>query len=361
MTPRDKLLQAIIEAPDDDALRLIFSDFLEETGDGTDLARAELIRFQIETTRLPDGHPDKLGRIQQAVRMTDRHKAAWFGWVRHMSCLPYPERGFLNHWSCGSEEGQQDDLEDAFRREPITDVTLFPDGEDLAALAGWPQFSRLRKLKMWPGEPREADVLAFLSSSHLTALREFEYMGRRGTRSPLVAACRLLATLPQFGRLSSLSIISAGVEDDGAEALAASGTLTGLRTLALSRCGLGTAGCRSLLASPAVGGLTTLNLGGNLRRAAAGEALAGMLAASPRLGRLECLILDETPVNKRAAGRLARAEWPAMKCLTLSHDATDSSTPTGLATMTADGLRPGLLSVVPPPGTPRPERSPHWG
>src|SRR4029077_5157662 len=42
-----------------------------------------------------------------------------------------------------------------------------------------------------------------------------------------------------------------------------------------------------------------------------------------------------------AAGRLARASWPAMKSLTLlPHDLNDSSNPTGLATMTAAGLRP---------------------
>jgi hypothetical protein len=89
-----------------------------------------------------------------------------------------------------------------------------------------------------------------------------------------------------------------------------------------------------------VAGLTILNLGGNFRRATDGEALAGMLAGSPHLSRLECLILDETPVNDRAAGRLAGASWPVMKTLILlPHDMNDSSTPTGLATMTAAGLR----------------------
>jgi uncharacterized protein (TIGR02996 family) len=340
MTTRARLLQAIIEAPDDDVPRLIYADFLEETGSGADIARAELIRFQIETARLPDGHPDKSERIGQAVRMTDRHKADWFGWVRHEDCLPYPQRSFLDHWSCGEEGGHRDDLEDAFRHEPITEVTLFPKGEDLPALAGWPQLSRLRKLKLWPGTPEEEDVLVFLSSPHLSGLREFEYMGQRGTRVPLAGACRLLADRPQFAGLSSLSITSAGVGDEGAVAFAASGTLTGLRRLFLGYCGLRPAGCRALLASPVVAGLTNLNLGGNLRRAADGETLAGILAGSPHLGRLECLILDETPVNDRAAGRLAGANWPAMKSLILlPHDLNDSSTPTRLATMTAAGLR----------------------
>ena len=72
--------------------------------------------------------------------MTDQHKAAWFDWVRNEGYCPYPRRGFLDHWSCGSEKGHQDDLADAFRFEPITDVTLFPAGSDLPRLARWPEF-----------------------------------------------------------------------------------------------------------------------------------------------------------------------------------------------------------------------------
>jgi uncharacterized protein (TIGR02996 family) len=340
MTTRDRLLQVIMEAPEDDAPRLVYADYLEETGNEVDLARAELIRFQIETDRLPDDHPDRLGRIEQAVRMTNKPKASWFGWVRNQDCFSYPKRGFLDHWSCGSKEGHWEDLEDAFRHEPITEVVLFPKSGDLPSLTGWPQFSRLRNLKLWPGTPREADVLAFLSSPHLSGLRELEYMGKRGTRVPLAGVCRLLATLPQYAGLTSLAITSAGVRNKGAEVLAASSTLTGLRMLVLGHCGLGLAGCRALLTSSVVASLTNLNLGGNLRRAADGEALAGLLAGSAHLGRLETLILDETPVNDRAADRLARASWPAMKSLILlPHDLQDSSAVTGLATMTSAGIR----------------------
>jgi uncharacterized protein (TIGR02996 family) len=43
MTEHDAFLQAIIESPDDDTLRLVFADWLEEHGDA---ARAELIQLQ---------------------------------------------------------------------------------------------------------------------------------------------------------------------------------------------------------------------------------------------------------------------------------------------------------------------------
>jgi uncharacterized protein (TIGR02996 family) len=338
LNTREALLQAIIADPDDDAPRLVYADHLDETGDPAEAARAELIRFQIATARLPDGHPDKSGRMEQAVRMTDEFKSTWFSWVRDEGCLPYPQRGFLDHWSCGSKEDQLADLQDAFDQEPITNATFFLNGSDLPELATWPQLARLRQLNLWPDEPTGDDILAFLSSPHLTGLREFEYMGRRGTRTPFVNAARLLATSPQYAGLRSLCIISAGVGDLGATALARSTVLTGLTGLALSHCDVGPSGCGELLSSPVVAGLTNLGLGGNVRTATDGETLAAFLADSPHLARLEVLVLDETAITDRAAAHLARADWPALKALVLLPHELNDSTPTGLPTMTAAGL-----------------------
>ncbi len=63
MTDEQAFLEAILDDPEDDNLRLIYADFLEERGDG---ARAEFIRVQVElsqvkrckkSTRLfPDNH-----------------------------------------------------------------------------------------------------------------------------------------------------------------------------------------------------------------------------------------------------------------------------------------------------------------
>jgi hypothetical protein len=89
-----------------------------------------------------------------------------------------------------------------------------------------------------------------------------------------------------------------------------------------------------------VAGVTSLSLGGNLHLAEEGEEFAGLLAASPYLGRLESLLLDATPGNNRAAGLLARANWPAMRSLTLlPNEENHPSSVTGLATMTAVGLQ----------------------
>jgi uncharacterized protein (TIGR02996 family) len=54
MTDHDALVRAICESPDDDTPRLIFADFLEESGEA---ARAEFVRSQVELARTPDWEP----------------------------------------------------------------------------------------------------------------------------------------------------------------------------------------------------------------------------------------------------------------------------------------------------------------
>lgn len=54
MTEQDALLAAICAEPDDDTLRLVYADFLEENGESD---RAEFIRVQIELARTPAWEP----------------------------------------------------------------------------------------------------------------------------------------------------------------------------------------------------------------------------------------------------------------------------------------------------------------
>jgi uncharacterized protein (TIGR02996 family) len=53
MTEDDAFLADIIANPDDDGVRLIYADYLDERGD----PRGEFIRVQIERARLPEDDP----------------------------------------------------------------------------------------------------------------------------------------------------------------------------------------------------------------------------------------------------------------------------------------------------------------
>ncbi len=58
MEQEEQLLRAIVENPDDDAVRLVYADWLEENAEASSmpspLARAEFIRLQIELSKLTE-------------------------------------------------------------------------------------------------------------------------------------------------------------------------------------------------------------------------------------------------------------------------------------------------------------------
>jgi uncharacterized protein (TIGR02996 family) len=64
---RDALLRAIVAAPDDDAPRLVYADWLDEHGEA---ARAEFIRLQCKLARHPrtaDGRRTELELAEQEL------------------------------------------------------------------------------------------------------------------------------------------------------------------------------------------------------------------------------------------------------------------------------------------------------
>lgn len=78
------LLRSIIDNPEDTAVRLVFADWLEESGE--DLARAELIRTQIEILQIQPGKweviSDKDGEMHR-VRWSIPDNQGRYQWVRH--------------------------------------------------------------------------------------------------------------------------------------------------------------------------------------------------------------------------------------------------------------------------------------
>src|SRR5579884_4313008 len=82
----DSFLQAILEAPDDDAPRLIYADWLEENGEPE---RAEYIRLEIERERLGEHHPRHGALHWRKLALESAHEEAW--------------RRFLPDWAEGGE------------------------------------------------------------------------------------------------------------------------------------------------------------------------------------------------------------------------------------------------------------------
>lgn len=59
MASEQAFLEAIIADPDDDAVRLIFADWLEEQSDPVKNARGEFIRVQIELSQMGEVDPHR--------------------------------------------------------------------------------------------------------------------------------------------------------------------------------------------------------------------------------------------------------------------------------------------------------------
>lgn len=137
MTDRAALLAAILANPDDDTVRVVFADYLQEHGDD---ARAEFIRVQIELAHLPEPEsktftpigvtdPDDIERAQcvgcrrttdcrfHVLRRRERelfaangiHQAEWMGTGVHDLCragspwlehLAWFRRGFVHSVTC---------------------------------------------------------------------------------------------------------------------------------------------------------------------------------------------------------------------------------------------------------------------
>jgi uncharacterized protein (TIGR02996 family) len=88
---QDGFLQAIREEPEDDGLRLIYADWLEERGD----PQGELIRLQCQIARLDPGASSRAELEDREREILSRYEAAWMGAPRSEAWNWVFSRGFV--------------------------------------------------------------------------------------------------------------------------------------------------------------------------------------------------------------------------------------------------------------------------
>src|ERR1022692_1698756 len=91
MTHEDAFLQAILAAPDDDAPRLIFADWLEERGD----SRGAFIRIQCALARLDPADPARPDLEDEERLLLQRHEAEGIAPLRRAATACRFRRGFV--------------------------------------------------------------------------------------------------------------------------------------------------------------------------------------------------------------------------------------------------------------------------
>jgi uncharacterized protein (TIGR02996 family) len=225
MTQEEALLQAILAAPDDDAVRLVYADWLEENGRPQ---RAELIRLQCELARLPAESPRRQGLQEREQALLKAHAQEWVGPLKLKPEEVTFERGFVERVDTDAKLF----FESAgalFKSTPLRALKLMAWEEGVEQLAAMPELARLRELDL--NENGLGD-----------------------------AAAELLAASPHVAGLERLDLGGNRIEEDGAIALANSPHLANLTELRLDCNTIGVAGGWALARSPYLGKLRLLDL-----------------------------------------------------------------------------------------------------
>jgi uncharacterized protein (TIGR02996 family) len=303
MNEQDALFAAILDAPDDNAPRLVYADWLDEHDQPE---RAEFIRVQVELARLPEGDPRKeaLGAREQGLmkahgREWRKELPAWARW--HCTY----ERGFAAEARTTAREFLKG-AAGLFRRAPIRSLQLENlDGPLAAAVAASPHLEKVSVFVVRDTALTGAGWRTLLAAPGLAQVTDLRLSG--GALGP--AEVHVFASAPLPARLRSLTLNGCPLGDLGAGELAASPRLAGLTTLRLLNAGVGEEGARTLAASQTLANLTRLELDYNW----IGDDGVKALAASPHLGKLAHLGLRHCGMSEE--GVRALAESPRLTSL----------------------------------------------
>jgi uncharacterized protein (TIGR02996 family) len=356
-------LAAITAAPDDDLPRLVYADFLDESGDGE---RAEFIRTQIERAKLHPTDPRRAALLDRERALLQQHRDRW-GLAEFRGQSQVFHRGFVEEVNVAAEwlVAHPDSLPasplvrhlravsasqftDRLARVPglarlhtldLTNTTFgqpaqvrnffavarldslrslalrncnFWEGDELAALADTPVARRLRELDL------SGNRLADAGLRELAARPEFAGLERLVCRAneqehyfcAHADGAEALADSPHLSRLHTLDLGDHYIFGAGLRALANSPNATGLEWLGVEYNEIGEAGdggIRAVVESTRLGNLRELWYGGNRLGPLGAEALA----AWPHLERMTRVDLSECPLTPDVQAILRGSRWAA--------------------------------------------------
>jgi uncharacterized protein (TIGR02996 family) len=306
MTLERAFMQSILQTPEDDTLRLVYTDWLEENGQSE---RAEFIRLEVEMARLvPDPPPWFPQRWDQphycdlrsrAEALFKSHRKSWFGTLEKLVPGEYSTaRGFTHHISLTARKfiARADEI---FLAAPtIEDVMIVRLGRNTPALARCRTLEHVRSLEFFKTPFRAPEMEELAGSPYLSNLRQLEipftdtWIGPRGALA--------LAGASSIERLEVLDLRNHAIYDEGAAHLFRSRWSAGLRRLKLGNNGLTDTTADWLGASGHLGGLRHLDLDMNHLTARGVQALA----EADHLQGLEVLDLRSNPIGNEGARAL---------------------------------------------------------
>jgi len=303
MQHHSDLLQAVLDAPDDDTPRLIYADWLEEHNQPE---RANFIRVQCELARTSQYHPDtrarwtELKQIEQSL--WDSNKSPWLRELPDISGFwwdtPF-ERGFVSR--CKPDNANVlVDQSDVWLNMPVCRGVRLTNASGLERLVQSPCLAEVRHLDVecWIGD---TGVSMLARSPFVRQLKTFQLNNCRV--SPAVVA--MLTRSPHLSHLQRLELRGNPIHNGGAVELANTPFLDQLRVLDLRNTQMNAHGLCELAQSPLVQRLEILRLSYN----PLGDSGIAELASSPMTTNLILLSIDHTGLTPHGAELLLESPY----------------------------------------------------
>lgn len=289
----EAFLEQITANVDDDATRLVFSDWLEEQGEHE---RAEFIRVQVQRASLPAWDAAQVGLKIREQELLKKHGESW---LKEMPEIPGVRwegfrRGIVAVVSFVNFDAMRTSAHACRAIAPIEAVRV-PWPRRRESTENVPQIAELRELTL-PGKPYGSETSRLANSPQLATLRVLKALGLNAKDLGRLAAS------PHLKKLRTLCLTSNGVGTAGVESLTKAATLTKLQTLDLTGPGyyesyydnplIDLAGMEMLADWKGLKSIRSLSLSGSdvrsegLRRLLQSPHAAGLKALSLRSGRL---------------------------------------------------------------------------
>ena len=297
-------VRSILDAPDDDAPRLVYADWLDEHGEAD---RAEFIRLQIRAAHAGPGDPEAGALRQRAEDLRRAHHVEWLNHLPQFEGVHWEsfERGFISAVRFDHPDLFFEHAADVFAAAPVQVVQFHQAYHTHATrLAGVRDLRRVRTLDFLDGNKvANIGVEALMGSRHLANLTGL-ILGRNSLGS---AGVRSIAMSGYVRGLRRLRLDQNDLYDDGLRYVAESRALAGLEQLDLDRTRTGDDGVKALARSPHVRKLRQLFLSNNLITDQGVEALA----ASAAVANLRDLYLSRNAISDRGIAALAGSPYLA--------------------------------------------------
>ena len=206
-------VQAILEEPDDEGLRLIFADWLQDRDD----PYGEFIRTQCLLATLPPGDLRRDELEQRERALWQEHARTWRAYLPVVLRSTAFERGFVES-ACLTVPEFLHNAEAIFATAPLRRLHVRRDwaapARDMAALASSLWLARLAGLD-WSQQELGDGEAALLASPHAASLKSLVLRGNRIGDAGAAA----LAGSPFLANIENLNLTGNPIGQDGVKVL----------------------------------------------------------------------------------------------------------------------------------------------